>query len=111
MEATKPATTTPSSPKFHGARPPRGSQNVSGSQAVTGRFGRMFRNLPIFDQKEDDLEQLALSMIRKLNGETFDKPLGVFDDDENTEIPAGYTYFGQFIDHDITFDPVSSLQR
>ena len=25
--------------------------------------------------------------------------------DENPTIPAGYTYFGQFIDHDITFDP------
>ncbi len=33
---------------------------------------------------------------------------------ENTfssSIPAGYTYFGQFIDHDITFDPVSTLMR
>ena len=30
---------------------------------------------------------------------------------DNPEIPAGYTYFGQFIDHDITFDPTSSLQR
>ena len=28
-----------------------------------------------------------------------------------SNIPAGYTYFGQFIDHDITFDPTSSLQR
>jgi hypothetical protein len=26
-------------------------------------------------------------------------------------VPAGYTYLGQFIDHDLTFDPVSSLQR
>jgi hypothetical protein len=26
-------------------------------------------------------------------------------------IPAGYTYFGQFIDHDVTFDPASSLVR
>jgi hypothetical protein len=26
-------------------------------------------------------------------------------------LPAGYTYFGQFVDHDITFDPVSSLTR
>jgi hypothetical protein len=26
-------------------------------------------------------------------------------------IPAGYTYFGQFIDHDITFDPASDLDR
>jgi hypothetical protein len=30
---------------------------------------------------------------------------------ENDHIPAGYTYLGQFIDHDITFDPVSLLQR
>ena len=26
-------------------------------------------------------------------------------------LPAGYTYFGQFVDHDITFDPASSLTR
>src|SRR5262245_16819890 len=26
-------------------------------------------------------------------------------------IPAGYAFLGQFIDHDLTFDPVSSLQR
>jgi hypothetical protein len=31
--------------------------------------------------------------------------------DENRHIPAGYTYLGQFIDHDITFDPASSLQQ
>ena len=29
----------------------------------------------------------------------------------SSNIPAGYTYFGQFIDHDITFDPASSLMR
>src|SRR5262249_53274304 len=40
------------------------------------------------------------------------------DDEENSGpdpshpiIAAGYTYLGQFIDHDLTFDPVSSLQR
>src|SRR5439155_27312587 len=33
------------------------------------------------------------------------------EEDENPNIPAGYTYLGQFIDHDITFDPVSSLDR
>src|SRR5207248_5281268 len=31
--------------------------------------------------------------------------------DENRHIPAGYTYLGQFIDHDITFDPASLLQQ
>ena len=29
---------------------------------------------------------------------------------ENPDIPAGFTYLGQFIDHDITFDPTSKLR-
>ena len=37
------------------------------------------------------------------------------DDEQDEEldgpIPAAFTYLGQFIDHDVTFDPVSSLQR
>jgi hypothetical protein len=32
-------------------------------------------------------------------------------DSEESAIPAAYTYFGQFIDHDLTFDPASSLQK
>jgi Animal haem peroxidase len=32
-------------------------------------------------------------------------------DDEESGIPAIYTYLGQFIDHDLTFDPASFLQR
>lgn len=31
------------------------------------------------------------------------------DPEENILVPAGYTYFGQFIDHDLTFDSTSSL--
>jgi hypothetical protein len=31
------------------------------------------------------------------------------DPEENLMVPAGYTYFGQFIDHDLTFDSTSSL--
>ena len=33
------------------------------------------------------------------------------DDEENQGIAAGYTYLGQFIDHDLTFDPASSLEK
>jgi len=32
-------------------------------------------------------------------------------DAEESGIPAAYTYLGQFIDHDLTFDPASSLQK
>ena len=40
------------------------------------------------------------------------KPIDVPDPtDENPTIPAGYTYFGQFIDHDITFDPTPLAAR
>ena len=31
------------------------------------------------------------------------------DAEENLAVPAGYTYFGQFIDHDLTLDTTSSL--
>jgi hypothetical protein len=31
------------------------------------------------------------------------------DPEENILVPAGYTYFGQFVDHDLTFDSTSSL--
>lgn len=45
-------------------------------------------------------------------GELLDTVFGTSEpDDENPLIPAGYTYFGQFIDHDLTFDPNSSLQK
>ena len=30
---------------------------------------------------------------------------------DNPALPAGFTYLGQFIDHDITFDPTSSFGR
>lgn len=32
------------------------------------------------------------------------------DDQENPYVPAGYTYFGQFVDHDLTLDTRSTLE-
>lgn len=110
MDAGKPNSTTPTRPKFHGRRPARGLESTPSSALNLGRFGRMFRNLPVYEQDVADLVELAKTMIQPRET-PIDKDLGVDDDDENEEIPAGYTYLGQFIDHDITFDPVSSLQR
>ena len=30
---------------------------------------------------------------------------------DHPDLPAGYTYFGQLVNHDLSFDPVSSLRR
>jgi Animal haem peroxidase len=66
----------------------------------------MFRRLPPFTPADADLEQLAQTMIEKKE-EDDEKP----DPGDNADIPAGFTYFGQFVDHDLTFDPNSKLQR
>jgi hypothetical protein len=36
---------------------------------------------------------------------------GAANNPDNPNIPAGFTFLGQFIDHDLTFDPTSSLER
>jgi hypothetical protein len=72
----------------------------------------MFRNLPVYAHEVDQLCAIAKLMIAEADPKDTahvpdpEEP----DPDENPLIPAGYTYLGQFIDHDITFDPVSSLQ-
>lgn len=38
-----------------------------------------------------------------------DTPKDLPDPEENLMVPAGYTYFGQMVDHDLTFDTTSSL--
>lgn len=111
------AKTTPTTPPPHG-EVPRGLNATPSSSTTTGRFGRMFRHLPVYEQRPETLTELGSSMIQPLEAGLLDKPLGESDGDENTAVldgelrlPAGYTYFGQFVDHDITFDPISSLQR
>ncbi|RUM08972.1 peroxidase [Rhizobium fabae] len=78
----------------------------------------MFRNLPAAAFTEDAITDLAKTMFQGEFAEKIEegKPVDVAlnerePEDENPAIPAGFTYFGQFLDHDITFDPVSSLDR
>jgi hypothetical protein len=88
----------------------------------------MFRSLPPALFAEKDLETLAKKGMTaepeaerdddgkiKRNAEGFilceATRENEIDGEENFAIPAGYTYVGQFIDHDLTFDPASSLQR
>src|SRR5450755_81406 len=90
--------------------PIRGLMATKHSSLFQGRFGRIFRSLPPakFGATDEDnvknLAALGLAMSAKFDPPT-DGP-----DPEESGIPALYTYLGQFVDHDITFDPASSLQ-
>lgn len=89
----------------HG-RLPRGLATVPRSVSYDGRFGRMFRKLPPLTASRHSLERLGATMIEP-DAEIENKHAA----SNNDTIPAGFTYLGQFIDHDITFDPNSLLQR
>ena len=76
-----------------------------------GAFGRIFRALPPAEFGSTDAEtQANLKLLGKAMVGTDDKPKDG-PDTEESGIPALFTYLGQFIDHDITFDPSSSLQK
>jgi hypothetical protein len=85
----------------HGASAPRGQGGVPLSPLHEGRFGRMFRD-PLA-LKPDDPTLVALAKLVKESGSAASG--------DNPKIPSGYTYLGQFIDHDITFDPRSKLEK
>lgn len=116
--------TTPTGNAAHGGIPPRGLMTTPSSSTTSGRFGRLFRHLPVFSSKPDSMVVLGVATLQPIEtdaqgNKVLDTQLGQVDPDENTStltngqlrLPAGYTYFGQFVDHDITFDPVSSLTR
>jgi hypothetical protein len=98
----------------------RGDNSAPRSSLFEGRFGRLFRSLPAAEFPKDALMTLGLKMTSDPEVDTKNPTLPsaspetnkrIQDDEENAGIPSGYTYLGQFIDHDITFDPASSLQQ
>ncbi|WP_027526430.1 peroxidase family protein [Bradyrhizobium sp. Ec3.3] len=66
--------------------------------------------------KRDTYQSLQLSdpdtivsIIAKAIDQGLDDASDTPDDEENPFVPAAYTYLGQFIDHDLTFDTRSTL--
>ena len=89
----------------HGSFPQRGQDAPARNREAEGRFGFMFKGLEPFSPPDELLRSLAASMeqppFNAANPAEFDNP----------EIPAGYTFFGQFVDHDITAERTSQLDR
>ncbi|MCG8494104.1 MAG: hypothetical protein MI743_21015 [Sneathiellales bacterium] len=87
------------------------------SQSYSGNFGRLCRNLPPWTPKDVPEHKLEEHFLNFANNEMVEAP-GIspseiasndalrerLDAEFNSRIPAGYTYLGQFIDHDITLD-------
>jgi hypothetical protein len=82
------------------------------------RFGRMFPPRRLEGLSEERLMEIAQSLIEL--GKCMDNPKGYFENvagapvvvvgpQEESDIPAGYTYLGQFISHEITFDDTNGL--
>ncbi len=81
----------------------RTAANIGGKKGARF-FDRMFPNLPPLTASDDALFTLAQAM----KDTAAQSPSG-----DNTKIPAGFTYLGQFVDHDITLDltPLSGAQE
>lgn len=95
----------------HGVGNPRGSAvAVKVKRTAQGKYGLMFPSLKPFEPDDALLASLAEKMVDptlplddvSLSNDGFDNP----------EIPAGYTYLGQFMDHDMTLDttPLANQQ-
>ncbi len=92
-----------------------------------GKFGRLFPSLPPFASDTPTI-RAALMELGKPNGlmdardeidlnnpniarDLIEKPELNIRNPNNPDMTAGMTFLGQFLDHDMTFDPTSSLER
>lgn len=90
----------------HGSVSQRGMTETPTRPAASGhgRFGALFDFLPAASHEPAFLELLGAA----------DGPMDVGDEElpERADYPpAGYVFYGQFVDHDITLDTTSSLDR
>lgn len=81
---------------------PRGLSYVAESRTHEGRFGRMFPHLPPYLPSDAEIRAIAQRMREDDHSAA---------DGDNPDIPSGFTYLGQFVDHDITFDPSPLRER
>ncbi len=94
----------------HAVGDPRGTDIavVSGRNAEA-RYGLMFKSLPAHAPSDGLLRDLAEKMVEERG--PLDDVAHTDAELDNPDIPAGYTYLGQFIDHDMTLDQTPLSQQ
>ena len=85
-----------------GRHPTRAFLDSLSGHKDPGKFGRMFPKLAPLAVKDEALTALAKAMVDK---DPADLSL------DNPNVPAGFTYLGQFVDHDITLDLTSLSEK
>lgn len=97
---TDPVNTDPRHGKA-GRQPTMAALKQPSANADPGLFGKIF-DLPAFTATDAALQALADAMRDPNPGD----PSG-----DNPNIPSGFTYLGQFVDHDITLDLTSISEK
>lgn len=85
-----------------GRHPTRKFLDTLSGHKDPGMFGRMFPTLKPLSVADAPLKELAAAMK---------DPAPASPDGNNLDIPAGFTYLGQFVDHDVTLDMTSIREK
>ncbi|HET6468690.1 MAG TPA: heme peroxidase family protein [Geminicoccaceae bacterium] len=97
--------------RHHGAAAIRGLDCPRSRYSDSARFGRLVPTLPTLYAEREDLSALGAAGGPMDPQDRPPPATGTGNPDNPADLAAGFTFLGQFIDHDITFDPTSSLER
>ena len=92
----------------HGAEL-RGMDLVVKSPTTEGRFGFMFKSQPPHPASDLLLDRLGATMEEQpvVGGAVTNNHNDATNENPNPKLTSGFTFVGQFVDHDITFDTTS----
>jgi hypothetical protein len=96
----------------HGAQL-RGMDLVTKSPTTEGRFGFMFKSQPQYPPSDLLLDRLGETMAEQpaVGGAVTNNDNDAFNENPNPKLTSGFTFVGQFVDHDITFDTTTLSEQ
>lgn len=90
----------------HGARTNKSCYTANYLESCNDRFGHIFSGLACYPHYTLPLDAPVQAALEELGNAIGAQPANA-----ESNIPAGFTYLGQFIDHDITLDIKSTFDK